>query len=287
MTHAAPRKRGGRGSAWVVPAVAIAVLVVLVLSGVFSRSIWLDAISWWPIWVVLAAVGFWGRQRRFGSLRMPGLVAVGFLLVLGVFVVGHVRGWTIMPSSVDELVSSSADPYETATLVARVGDGELVLEQTDTGSLYIVSPVRSGGSIAIPESVERSQGTDVAIELTQISDPGMYLFSGWDIGLSAGPAWTLTLEGQLDADLSTTNIANLQLDGSGVVSVGSVSVSTPLTVSGDFLIEVPDGTPVRVVGPAELPPGWERTASGGSSPETGQGWVISVAEGSVVEIRER
>jgi hypothetical protein len=58
-------------------------------------------------------------------------------------------------------------------------------------------------------------------------------------------------------------------------------------VSGDFVIDVPGGIPVRVVGPAEIPSDWERTDAGAASPVDGQGWVISVADGTVVEIRVR
>jgi hypothetical protein len=62
---------------------------------------------------------------------------------------------------------------------------------------------------------------------------------------------------------------------------------TPVSVSGDFEIEVPSGSAVRVVGTADVPEGWTETADGWDSPAGAGGWVVSVTEGSTLVITDR
>jgi hypothetical protein len=185
------------------------------------------------------------------------------------------------------LTGSTDSDFTSAGFSARVPGGDLVVATGSPGTLYVAQPVRRGGDIAAPSAVERSQDADVSVVLSPSDDPGLFLWAGWRMSLSPVPAWTLTLEGNIDGDLSGLIVANLQLLGTGSVRLGPVDHSTPLTVSGEFVIDVPGGVPVRVVGPAEIPSEWERTDAGAASPVVGQGWVISVADGSVVEIRVR
>ncbi len=285
MTHAAPRKRGGR--TWILPAATALVVVGLVVTGFLSRAIAVDFASWWPLWVALVAIGIWARSRKVGSLRLGGLVAVVSVGVGVVFVLAHLQGWPLMPSSAGVLTGSSDSAFTSAGLSARVPGGDLIIGPGSTGVLYTAEPLRRGGVIAAPFAVERSQDGDVSIVLTGSEEPGLFLWAGWSVALSALPSWTLTLEGQLDADLTALTMANLQLTGGGAVHLGSVSRSTPVTVSGDFVLHFPESVPVRVVGPAEIPSDWARTDGGASSPAPGQGWVVSIADGAVVEIRVR
>jgi hypothetical protein len=285
MTHVAPRKRGGR--TWTLPAATAMVIVLLVVLGVLSTSLAVDVVSWWPVWVVLLGLGLWSRGRKLGPLRVGGLVSVAAVGVAVVFVVGHIQGWALMPSSAGSLTGSVDSGYTSAGFSARVPGGDLAVSTGTPGTLYAAQPERRGGDIAAPFAVERSQDADVSVVLTPSDDPGLFLWAGWQVSLSPLPAWTLTLEGNIDADLSGLMVENLQLSGTGSVHLGPAERSTPVTVSGEFVIDVPGGMPVRVVGPAEIPPDWERTDAGAASPVTGQGWVISVADGAVVEIRVR
>lgn len=283
MTHAAPRRRGGK--TWALPAAAIAIVGLAMAIGWVSRSIALDAASWWVVWLALAAVGFWSRGMTIGAWRVPGLIAVSSVVIIVVFVVGHLQGWSLMPSSAGRLSGSPDGAVSTAALSARLPEGRLSVEAGESGSLYVVEPLRLGGRVAPAVATERSQQGNVSIEFAQQDDPGLLRWRGWDLRLSNLPVWTLTLEGQIDADLTDLSLENLQMIGAGAVYLGPVNRSTPVTVSGDFVITVPPDTPVRVIGPAQIPDGWERTDSGASSPAQGQGWVISIGEGSVVEVR--
>ncbi|CAN5768579.1 hypothetical protein BH23ACT4_BH23ACT4_06340 [soil metagenome] len=285
MTHAAPRKRGGR--TWILPATAALVIVGLVVTGILSRAIAVDFASWWPLWVALVSIGIWARAKKVGPLRIGGLVAVASVAVAAVFLIAHLQGSTLMPSAAGFLAGSPDSGFESAGLSARVPGGNLVVGTGTTGVLYTAEPVRRGGNIAVPFATERSQDGDVSVVLSESTDPGLFLWAGWSVGVSALPSWTLTLEGQVDADLTALTINNLQLTGSGDVHLGRATRSVPVTISGDFVVHFPDGVPVRVVGPAEIPTDWTRSDTGAWSPADGQGWVVSIVEGAVVEIRVR
>jgi len=285
MTHVAPRRRGGR--TWTLPVATTLIIAGLVVFGVLSTSLVIDVVSWWPVWVVLLGLGLWARGRRRGELRIGGLVSVAAVAVAAVFVVGHVQGWALMPSSAGSLTGSTDSGFTSGGFSARVPGGDLVLAVGPPGRLYEAEPLRRGGDIAAPVAVERSQDSDVSVVLSPSEDPGLFMWAGWRVNLSPLPAWSFTLEGNIEADLSGLVVENLQLTGTGSVQLGSVERSTPLTVSGDFVVQVPEDVPVRVVGPAEIPSDWERTDVGAASPVTGQGWVISVADGAIVEIRVR
>ncbi|HEX9763432.1 MAG TPA: hypothetical protein VGA97_10065, partial [Acidimicrobiia bacterium] len=100
------------------------------------------------------------------------------------------------------------------------------------------------------------------------------------------PAWALSLGGQLSADLTAIRVTELQVEGEGSVRLGTPMAETPVSVSGDFVIEVSGGSAVRVVGQAEVPEGWTETSDGWDSPAGAGGWVISVSAGSTLAITE-
>ena len=285
MTHAAPRHRGGK--TWILPTLAVLGVAGFVVLGLLSRAIVLDAASWWPLWLILGGLGLWGRGMKLGALRVPGLVAIAAVLAIGVFIVAHLQGWPFLPSAAGYLEGSPVGRHTVAALSARVPNGALVVESGEDGPLYTVEAIRRGGDVAIATAVERSQESSVSIELEPVEGREWLLWSGWQLGLAEAPAWTLTLEGDVDADLRGVRVDNLQVIGSGNVLLGTTSRSTPVSISGDFVVEVAAEMPVRIIGPAQIPESWTRTESGAASPYSGQGWVISVAEGSVVRVIER
>jgi hypothetical protein len=119
-----------------------------------------------------------------------------------------------------------------------------------------------------------------------VAEPGFYTFAGWDLELDPAPAWALSLGGILSADLTPMRVTELQVEGEGSVRLGTPSAETPVSVSGAFEIEVPEGSAVRVVGSAQVPEGWTETPDGWDSPAGAGGWVISVTEGSTLAISE-
>lgn len=283
MTHAAVRRR--RGGAWAIPIAAIVAIWVSSLLGVVSRFVVLDFLSWWPIWVLLVVSGFAVRGRKWGKLKLSGLVSIAAMVLLVVFLIGHFQGWPMMPSATDDLRGGSDEGVKTAAVSARVGDGDLKVTVGPRGTLYVAGAQRGGGSIPLPQALERSQDDTVSVDLTPVEDPGWYLFKGWDVSLSPVPSWGISLEGSLDADLSGLQMASLHVEGSGYLVLPSTNKNVPVTVDGEFTIDVPDGQPVRVIGPAEVPDDWVRNEDGILAPTTGEGWIISVADGSVVRIR--
>ena len=114
MTHAAPRKRGGR--TWILPATMAVVVVGLVVMGFLSRAIALDFASWWPLWVALVAIAISARGKKVGSLRLGGLVAVASVGAAVVFVFAHLQGWPLMPSSAGLLTGSSDSAFTSAVV---------------------------------------------------------------------------------------------------------------------------------------------------------------------------
>jgi hypothetical protein len=200
----------------------------------------------------------------------------------------YAAGWVVMPSAGLLLVGPESTTADVAALSSRI-DGPLEVNSSETGFLYEVQPLRSGGDIAGPSAVERTQGTAFSVALSPIADPGLYTFSGWDLALSTGVTWSLTLAGKpLRAQFEAMTLAQLNLLGQGEVSLGTPAASSTVTVDGTFVIEVPQEAGVRVIGEAKVPTGWTTTSDGWVSPSGGEdGWVVSVSPGASLEVVER
>lgn len=218
-------------------------------------------------------------------MRVSGLVSLALVGGIVAFMVGHLQGWPVMPSSAAHLTGSADAGVETAALSARI-DGRLDVLVDSSGFLYDVVPIRSGGDVGVPDALERTQDSSTSVELTEPADPGLYQFAGWELGVSPTPIWTLSLKGKIEADLRLLSVESLQVEGSGTVRLGVPNGSSPVATDGDFTIEVPAGTPVRVIGPASVPGTWLTNENGFESPQEGPGWVIAISEGSVVNIVE-
>jgi hypothetical protein len=207
------------------------------------------------------------------------------MTVAALFVTGHVLGWAAMPSAATKLNGPQAGSVSTGAISARI-EGLLDVGSGQSGFLYAVEPVRRGGDIGPPVAVEQLQGANIAIALDTSSDPGLYTFAGWALDLDESPVWSLSLGGEIEADLSRLRISSLQLGGEGTARLGQVDGSVVVTVSGVFEITVPPGVPTRIVGEAVVPPGWVEGSDGFESPAPGTGWVISVDQGTSLTVRE-
>lgn len=286
MTHAArARRRASFPRAWLIPLALMVLILLGAVSGVLSRAVVIDLVAWWPVWAAIAVGAFLVRDRRVGKVKLSGLVPLVVVLALVLFLIGHLSGWDVMPSARASLVGPEASGVSTAALSARI-DGDIDIGLESSGFLYEVGPIRTGGDIGLPQAVERSQGGSLTVDLEPVPDPGLSTFAGWSITLAPGPAWSLSLAGDLDADLASFRVTDLQVDGTGTVRLGAAMAESPVTVAGEFEIVVPAGAPVRVVGEAEVPEGWDETGEGWSSPAGSGGWVISVSEGATVVVAE-
>jgi hypothetical protein len=285
MTHIAGGSRRGVPKVWVLPVLALIAILVAISLGLLSRSVLIDVIAWWPVWLVLVAIAFLARGRRWGRVRVSALVAILAVAVLGLFITGHILGWAVMPSAATGLNGPQAGSVSTGALSARI-DGQLEVGSGQSGFLYAVAPVRRGGEIGSPLGNEQLQGPNIAVTLEPSPDPGLYTFAGWVLDLDEAPMWSLSLAGEIEADLTRLQLSSLQLDGEGSAALGAAVEDIVVTVSGVFEISLPSGAPARVVGEATVPAGWAETNDGYQSPTPGAGWVISVGEGSSLTVTD-
>lgn len=269
---------------WLVPIGVLTLILGVAVSGRLSRSIAADLLAWWPVWLGLAAAAFFLRERKFGALRAAGLVPLVALLFVGLFLWGHLAGWAVMPSAAHRLVGPEPGGFTEASLEAGL-DGEINV-RGGSDFLYRVEPVRSGGTIGIPGASEQVVDSAVAVELEPPADPGVYAFAGWHLFLSEAPRWSLSLDGAVDADLTTLTVSELELDGAGTVRLGSIEEETPVTVDGSFDVVVPPDTPARVIGVASVPASWSVDGRGATAPASGSGWVINVVTDAEVTVAE-
>jgi hypothetical protein len=268
-----------------LPVLAFLLILIAISLGLLSRSVLIDLLAWWPVWLGLLGLALLSRARRWGRVRLSALVAILSVLALAAFLTGHVRGWPMMPSASIGLNGPQAGSVVTGALSARI-DGPLEVGSGQSGFLYAVEPVRQGGDIGPPVATEQLQGPNISVALEPSPDPGLYTFAGWALELDEAPTWSLYLAGEVEADLTRLRLSSLQVDGDGSVSLGPATATTVVTVSGAYDLALPAGTPARVIGDATVPADWTATDDGYRSPTAGEGWVISVGEGSSLAVTE-
>lgn len=285
MSHRAPSAHSGVPRIWLLPLVVAGALVFVGAVGWVSTALLADFVAWWPVWTLLLVLTLLSFSKRMGRLRLVAIVPVLISIALAVFVYGYFDRWSVYPSSSQELIGPDSAGVTSAALSARI-DGPLTVED-GSGFLYEVYPNLEGGSVGIPSASEQEQEGVLSIQLVPPVDPGLYSFAGWDILLDSAPAWALTLEGEVEADLSTMSLNSLQVFGSGTVSIPAVDAITSASIAGAFAFDVPSGVPIMVLGNATVPSSWIVSGDEASSPIEGEGWVISVAEGSSLTVTER
>lgn len=276
----------GRGfpRTWIFPIAALTILLGVAASGRLSRSIVADFIAWWPIWIGIGVVAYLLRERKIGRFRVAGLVPLIALVFVGLFTWGHLAGWSLMPSASQRLVGPEAAGFVDAVLTADI-DGRVDVYGGED-FLYVVEPMKQGGTIGIPGANEQVEGSQISVQLDPPSDPGLYGYAGWNLGLSSSPVWTLHLSGSIDADLTALSVSSLSLRGAGIVRLGTPSQVATFDVNGSFQIVTPSDVPVTVVGVASVPASWTLTENGATSPTQGEGWTIRVVGESSVTISE-
>lgn len=285
MTRSAARRSRGIPRIWLLPALILTAVLGLTAANTFSRSLVLDLVAWWPVWVLLAIVVAVFGRRRIARVRVGGIVSILVAASLIAFVVGHLNRWPINPSTSRFLAGPQASSFAEAELVASI-DGQLRVEP-GSDFLYEVDPLSGGGEIGIPSAVERSVEDSISVTLEQPADSGFDTSSGWEVRLSASPRWDLELAGDVEADLAGLSVEELNLTGRGNLALGTPPGVSLVFVEGAFNFTVPPEAPARVVGRASVPESWSETSDGWISPNGGSGWVISVPPGSSVSIVEQ
>lgn len=270
--------------AWLFPITSMVVLLAFAVAGTLSRSIVVDLLAWWPVWLAIAIATFVFRDSKLGTVRVAGLIPLAALVVVLVFAWGHVVGWEIMPSAAQHLAGPAPEGVTGASMTVVV-DGEVTLG-TETEALYGVDAIRRGGSVGLPTATEVTEDGTTAISLEAPEDPGIYQYAGWDVRLSPEVDWSLDIDAAVDADLTAIEISRLSLAGAGTVALGAATVETAVVVVGRYQLTVPIGAPVRVIGAASVPATWTLTEDGAVSPGLGSGWVMTVVGDGELTIRE-
>jgi hypothetical protein len=284
MTHLAVGFGRGFPRIWLLPIGALTLILGVAVVGRLPRSIAADLLAWWPVWIGLAVSAYFFRDRKVGQIRVAGLIPIVALAFVGLFLWGHLAGWSIMPSAAQRLVGPDADGFTQASLEARI-DGEIDLSG-GSEFLYQVEPVMSGGAVGIPGAAEQVVDSSVSVILEAPPDPGLYTYAGWEVSLAEAPQWSLTLDGAVDADLTSLEVEDVSVVGRGVLRLGEANEEAPVTVDGVFRLILPPDTPARVNGTASVPASWTLDARGASSPTLGAGWVITVGPEASVTVAE-
>lgn len=273
---------------WVLFAFALTVFLIAVLINAVMRAIVLDVVSFWPGWVLAAAVALamWPLHRK-------GVARVGALAPLLLFswllgAVGlHFSGWSELPSASGDLRGPGVNGVETAELNIAVS-GQLNLGG-GTPQLYDVTLIRDGGTTGPAEALERRTGTDVAVNLLERTDAGWFASSGWNVAVSRAASWALVVEaGSVNLDLATIAVSSLAVVADGSVSLGSPIGEVPISVSGNVVMEVPTGIAVVIIGDAEVPASWQETDTGWSAEGDGtSSYLITVDPGATLVVEHR
>lgn len=266
---------------------AVLAVAVGVAGAVFSRVLVLDLVSLWPALVPAVAalpVGLLLRRRFPRVLALPPLLALTWL-TLGV--AAHLSGWPPLPSSTAELVGPPPPESRAAALQVSL-DAALEVDVTPAAALYRVELIRRGGELGPPLATEQLRSDQLAVSLEPRSGGEWFRFAGWRVKLAREAVWDLQLQGDpLRADLEGLAVASLQVSGAGRVVLGSAAEETPVMAAGELSIEIPSDSPARVEGPAAVPATWEPSGGGWRAPVPGEGWVITVPEGSQVVVVQR
>ena len=278
-----------RASAWPLGAWAMAGMLVIVSgvavsASVLAPGILLDGISLWP-GLVPVLVALLVTALRKGWRRRSGAIAP-LLLITWILLVGaaHLSGWVALPSSSGELYGPTQGP-ELATVSIKP-PGRLQVEAGAGASLYQVRFLRLGGPVGAPRAEEVTGLGGVSVTVTEDPPDPWFRFAGWILRLDPNRTWNLDLGGQVSGDLSDLAIGSLTLNGEGEVTLGLVDRPVAVSVMGAFQLIIPEGTAASVSGPVNVPEGWVATEEGFSSGVAGEGYVISVAAGGSLLIRE-
>ncbi len=266
--------------AWLMVALGGVSIGAGIVGGILAPSVLLDIVSFWPLVVIplVTALVLWRRRSARAGAVPPLLLITIVALVVGL----HLLGWSKLPSAAADLIGP---PTQDGTVSLMISLPGALSVDAGEAPLYTVTLDRAGGSLGVPEALERSADGALSIDIAERDGGRWFRTKGWMLKLARRPVWSLHLtSSQLDADLRELAIDSLSVDGSGVVLLGPSPAA--VTVTGTFTLDVTPGASVEVHGSAAVPSGWEPTDDGYRSPGSGASISISVTEGSQVVIKE-
>ncbi len=272
-------------SAWLMAGLSLVAVGVAIVGRLFPTVLGLDLVALWPIPAVallLALVTHLAKAR--GALRVVAPLLLVTWLILGV-------GWWWVgsppsPSQAANVIGPPQVPSEVTFGVTL--DGELTIG-LDPTNVYAIRVGSRGGTTGAPDVLEARQDDLMAMTVRERSDSGWYLTSGWDVTLHSASLWRIEATATtVNLDLAWIPLRQLGVTaGSGVITLGDPVGLVPIDLDGALEVSVLAGTPVQVVGPAEVPAGWATSATGSSSPTPGDGFLITTGGGQGIRIVER
>lgn len=273
--------------AWIMVLVGFAVTGVGILGGVFSRSLVLDLISFWPglILVMLVAAALYPFHRGEWS-RLAAVVPLLLLTWLGSTITLYLSEWSILPSASADFTGPDI-AAESNGRISVSNQGDLNVTASSEPAMYSIETIRRGGATSAPISLERSDSDGFQVLISERTEPNWFVSKGWRLKLATSVAWDLELEaGNLDADLGDLAVTALRLAGAGRVVLPEGSGSTPVVVDGDYELIVPEGTAMLISGGnVQVPSNWIETDGSWRSPVDGDGYLVTVTGEAAVVVR--
>lgn len=284
-----PEQRKG---AWWLIGAALALLLLTVAVRFTSPAIFLDVASLWPIGGALVAAGWVVRRiwsgRPVADVPIFPLVIFSWLVISVSFYFAHLPG---LPSSSADLRGPPADQTDFNTFTVEMNQGRLLLREGSGPSAYQVDMIRRGGGAGVPVALESTGEGGGEIRVVDAREPlppdlgvsvkdnGWLRFQGWEVSLHPQPSWALTLSAPaISADLQNMTIAALEVNGEGTIKVGEAPGPVEIALNGSFTVEVPELTPVKVIGVAIVPEDWTVEENMAWFGEQRTGWHIVVSE---------
>ncbi len=251
-----------------------------VSAGVLSTGLLLDAIALWPGLVPPLAATIVVAVKKGWSRRIGAIPPLLFITWIGLTGAAHLGGWVALPSSSGELIGPEESPNLATMSIAA--DGRLSVSASDGSHLYEVRYIRLGGPVGVPSAVETTTGGALNVAVRDGGTSEWFKYAGWRLGLGEATEWNLNLAGDVAGDLSQVSLGSLTLGGTGTLTLGEAAKATPVTVMGDFVINLPVNAAASASGNVQTPDDWSENAS----PTPGEGWIFSVAEGASLRINQ-
>ena len=274
--------------AWIMVLLGLAVTGVGIVGGVFSRSLLLDLVSFWPglILVMLVAAALYPFHRGQWS-RLAAVVPLLVLTWLGSTIALHLAEWSVLPSAAADFDGPPVGAVAAGSMTLSTS-GELLVTFETGSSLYAVEMMRRGGSTPPAKSLERVDADVAQVVIGERESAGWFATQGWRLKLARETIWNVDLDaGQVTADLSNGSLSSLRLAGAGDVQLPAPVGQVEVSVEGRFVIQLPADAPMSVIGTnVDVPAGWSTEDGESLSPASGDGYVVTVTEGASLVVRE-
>jgi hypothetical protein len=259
-----------------------------ILATVLSPGLVLDAISLWPGMVPAVVALFFVAIRRSWRRRAGALPPLLLLSWMVLAAGAHLAAWRPLPSSSAEIMGPVTSPQAISLAIHPEGRLELSVASASEGAtpVYRVGFVRLGGEVGVPAAEEIANQTGLTVAVRDSGTTPWFRYGGWQLQLAPATQWNLSVGGNITGSLVGLDLASLSVEGSGAIRLGSPGHVVPVAVRGNLSLTIPTGSPVQVLGSAQVPGSWDRTAEGARAPVPGAGWLISVAEGATLVIIE-